>query len=96
MWFEDSDGAGQQGYYAQAGYFITAGHLQVSGRFASMDSSRSDGQTLEMRGGLNYYFENHRYKVMTDYGVVKDTGTADAGKTKTNQFEARLMAQLLF
>lgn len=96
VWYENADDDGQQGYYVQSGYFITPAHLQVVARFASIDSSSSDGQTLEMRAGLNYYFHDHRYKVMTDFGVVKDTGTADPGQTKTDQFETRLMAQLVF
>jgi phosphate-selective porin len=101
FWIKPPDKGGatqkaQTGYYAQAGYFVTPKHLQVTARFASVPATNTDGNELEGRGGLNYYFFSHNWKVSTDYGVVTDTGTMLAGKTPTKQFQVRVQAQLVF
>jgi len=84
------------GALAQAGYFVTPKHAQVAARFAIVPAA-NDRRQLEVRGAFNWYWEGHRWKWMTDVGMVKLTGHDPTTMAADDpDLQLRSTAQLLF
>jgi phosphate-selective porin OprO/OprP len=82
------------GWYAQAGYFLKPENWEVAFRYGEQDPSDFVGpdKITEMRGGINYFYARHAFKVQLDYGQIK-TETS-SGDRKNN--ELRIQTQFIF
>lgn len=84
------------GALAQAGYFVVPKRAEVVARFAMIPTA-GDRDQLEVRGGFNYFWEGHRYKWSTDFGMVKQTGSDPTTMAKDDpDLLLRSMLQLSF
>lgn len=84
------------GGLVQAGYFVMPKQLQVAARFAVAPTVPRREQ-IEIRGAANVYWQGHAFKLVTDVGVVQQTGE-DATTMATDEpdVQARSMLQLVF
>jgi phosphate-selective porin OprO/OprP len=82
------------GWYAQAGYFLKPENWEIAFRYGEQDPSDLVGpdKITEMRGGINYFYARHAFKVQLDYGQIK-TETS-SGDRKNN--ELRIQTQFIF
>jgi phosphate-selective porin OprO/OprP len=82
------------GFYAQAGYFLRQDKWEIAARYGETDPSDLVplDKVKELRGGVNYFYNKHAYKVQLDFGRI-ETASA-AGSTKNN--ELRIQTQFIF
>jgi hypothetical protein len=80
-------------FHVQGGYFVLPKHAQLVARFAMLPITVAGTKenTMEIRGGFNWYFFGHSLKWLTDAGIVKDT--TDGAPT---DFQFRTQAQVMF
>ncbi len=66
------------GVVGQVGYFLIPEHLELAGRYAQVDPSRSvtSDQKEEWTIGLGYFFKGHDLKLQTDYSRLKTESTS--------------------
>ncbi len=80
------------GFFADAGYFVIAKHGELAARYASIPTPTNvDERDQEILGALNYYFEQHSYKLMLDGGVITHSGDETA-----TDLQIRAQLQLVF
>lgn len=80
------------GFFADAGYFVVPKHLEVAARYGNLPTPTNfDERDQEILGALNYYFEQHNFKLMLDGGVITHSGDETA-----TDLQIRTQAQLVF
>lgn len=61
------------GIYFQGGFFIIPSHFEVAGRYAYIDTdnpvSVTDNEQREITFGVNYYWNDHRFKTGLNYSL---------------------------
>jgi hypothetical protein len=78
------------GAFAQAGYMVIPARAQVAGRVAVVQTDGADDATVvEGRAAFSWFWQGHRWKLVTDAGALRETGEA-------TDLQARAMAQLTF
>ena len=92
-WVKEPGVDGRMSFHIQGGYFVTPKHAQVVARFAMLPITVAGNKenTLEARGGFNYFFFGHALKWLTDFGIQKDT--TDGAAT---DFQFRTQGQIMF
>jgi hypothetical protein len=84
------------GYNLQAGYFIVPKRLEMVARYSVIDPEDdvfNFKEREEIRGGFNYYFDQHNLKLQVDFGGVRnDRTTGD----DVEDIEARVQLQVIF
>lgn len=84
------------GGMAQAGYFVVPKHAEIAARFAIIPTN-DDREQVEVRGAFNWCWEGHRWKWMTDAGMIKQTGSDPVSMSRDEpDYQLRSMAQLTF
>src|SRR5262249_26809631 len=92
-WVKEPNVDGRVALHVQAGYFVVPKKAQVVARFAMLPITVAGNKenTLEVRGGFNWFFHGHALKWLTDFGIQKDT--TDGAPT---DFQFRTQAQIMF
>ncbi len=88
----------QTGATAQIGWLF-GDHFEIAGRysFTDVNTAREDRNIQEWRGGLNYYFNKHFWKLQADYGVTENEAlNGEDGLPPRKNKEFRMQAQLMF
>jgi phosphate-selective porin len=82
------------GWFAQAGYFLKPETWEIAARYGEQDPSDLVGadKIKELRGGVNYFYARHAFKVQLDLGRIKTEGSS--GERKDN--ELRIQTQFIF
>jgi phosphate-selective porin OprO and OprP len=84
------------GVLAQGGVFVLPKRGELAARF-SLAPTSGDRDQIEVRGAFNWYWEGHRYKWSTDFGMVKQTGSDPTTMAKDDpDLLLRSMLQLSF
>jgi len=79
------------GFYVQPGYFVVPKRLELAARFAQIDDEEADGEHVhEVLGAIDWYFDGHSFKWMTDGGVIHHT------EGKTSDVQVRTQLQMVF
>ncbi len=81
------------GGMVQAGWFLLPGRLEIAGRYAAFHPPGGKNRREEARGGVNWFFSGHAWKLQVDAGAAtgERTGAAALGDT-----EVRLQVQVIF
>jgi len=92
----DGEKTESTGFNVQAGAFIIPEHLEVAGRFATVEPNVDvrDDEEQEIAIGINYFIKEHNLKLQADYGMLSEERPDDASTLKTNRF--RLQFQVIF
>ncbi len=80
------------GALAQVGYVVD-GHIEPALRWAIVDPDGDDNSLNEFTAGLNYFFHAHHLKLQADGSLLSK---AEADADNSNDWRARLQAQLVF
>jgi phosphate-selective porin OprO and OprP len=84
------------GALAQAGYFVVPKKAEVAARFSIVPTT-GDRDQLEIRAAFNWFWEGHRYKWISDIGMVQQTGEDPVSMEKDDpDLLLRSMLQLTF
>ena len=84
----------REGWFVQAGYFLKPDKWEIAARYGENNPNKdaSNNKITEFRGGINWFYAKHAFKVQADFGQVKtETSTGDR---KNN--ELRIQTQLVF
>ena len=83
-----------KGWFVQAGYFLKPEKWEIAARYGQQDPSDlvDADKVTEIRGGINYFYARHAFKVQADFGQVKTESSK--GTTKNN--ELRVQTQFVF
>ncbi len=80
------------GFFADAGYFVVPKHLELAARYGNVPTpSNFEERDQEILGALNYYVEQHNFKLMLDSGVITHSGNETA-----TDLQIRTQAQMVF
>lgn len=92
-WVKEPGADSRVGFHVQAGWLAVPGHGQIVARFAMLPITVAGNKenTLEVRGGLNWYFFGHGLKWLTDFGIQKDTTDGAA-----RDYQFRTQGQIMF
>jgi hypothetical protein len=91
----DPDTDAELAFFADAGYFVVPARLEVAARYASAPTPSNLEETdQELLGALNYYFEQHSFKLMLDAGVIRHSQPAP--DDDTTDVQIRTQVQLVF
>ena len=84
----------RQGWFIQAGYFLKPDRWEIAARYGENNPNKdvSDNKISEVRGGINWFYAKHAFKVQADFGQIK-TETS-SGERKNN--ELRIQTQFIF
>jgi phosphate-selective porin OprO/OprP len=84
----------REGWFIQAGYFLKPDKWEIAARYGENNPNKdvTDNKITEVRGGLNWFYAKHAFKVQADFGQIK-TETS-SGERKNN--ELRIQTQFIF
>jgi len=84
------------GALAQAGMFVRPKQVELAAQVA-VSPTTGDRKELELRGAVNWYWADHRWKLQTDVARLQQTGRDPTTMAKDDpDYQVRSMVQLTF
>jgi hypothetical protein len=84
------------GALAQAGMFVLPKQVELAAQVA-VSPTTGDRKELELRGAVNWYWADHRWKLQTDIARLQQTGQDPTTMAKDDpDYQVRTMVQLTF
>jgi phosphate-selective porin OprO/OprP len=94
---EEGSAFDSNGWFAQGGQMLNAPRtLEAAFRYGRRDvtDAVADDQVSELRGGVNYYYRRHAFKLQADVGRVETELGPGAGTR--DDYEVRVQTQFIF
>lgn len=91
MFLKDADP--EYGFVLQPGFMILPKHAEIAARFAF--TTQLEQNNIEALGAFNYFFNGHRLKIASDFGIVETTGVNPVTLLSDSpDIRVRIMSQL--